>query len=142
PGRYPEIENFWSNWVLENPAQREVIEEARYLVLTMAGEAPFLPADGTKNEVWSRIRSSAALPEKNVVRLWRAWYSWAAVLFLMSCAGWWAVRQSGSYAPEIRTETAEAEYVKHVNNAEVAKTIILADGSSITLQPNSVLEYP
>ena len=41
PNRYPHLDIFWSNWLREHPEKKELIEEAKLLVMTFASETPF-----------------------------------------------------------------------------------------------------
>jgi transmembrane sensor len=143
PGRYPELQAFWRNWLRENPHRSELIEEARYLVLAMAGEDHYAPQEATRKDLWQRIQSSAGLPVFEKVSIWQRWYNWAAVIVFMAGMGWVALNlKLNNVLVVAQTEVTNPEYVQHVNNADVSKTIILSDGTSIILQPQSILEYP
>ena len=142
PDRYPQLEAFWRNWLLENPHRKETIEDARCLVLSIAGEDQQIPAETTQREVWQRIQSSAGLPASQRVRGWPRWYSWAAVILFTIGIGWAVSNLKSSDLPVAKTHIANPEYVQQINNADASKTVILSDGTSIILQPQSILEYP
>lgn len=141
PERYPELDTFWGNWLRQHPEKAETVEEARYLILAVAKEDQQFPADARKAEVWKRIVLTTNLPEVAPSR--KAWYAYAAVVAAALLAGAvWVANRSAPVVTEIAAEDSHSDYVKYVNNAGEAKTIILGDGTTIVLQPNSTLEYP
>ena len=141
PDRYPHLQMFWGNWLRENPHRKEIIDEARCLVLAVALEAPYLPSENKQIEVWQKIVSSAQMPSARHPPILR-WYSRAAVFLLALAAGWYALDFRPEQVAATFVEDSDPGFVKHINNAEVPKTIILSDGTSIVLQPRSILEYP
>src|SRR5690349_7314181 len=93
PGNYPHLESFWNQWLLEHPERREVVEEARYLVLTVLSEDQFFPDAMKQRDVWTRIQRSADLQgSEKVVTLWQHWYSRAAVLAICLSLCWWMLK--------------------------------------------------
>lgn len=143
PDRYPELQSFWSDWLHAHPQRREIVEEARFIILAITGEKQYEASAATQAEVWRRIQSSTALPVTQPARIWRPWYSWAAAIVFSVGFGWVILNNLKQGAPSLaKTDTADPEYVQHINNADVPKTIILSDGTSIILHPQTVLEYP
>ena len=143
PGSYPHLESFWNQWLVEHPERREVVDEARYLVLTVLAEDQFYPDAMKQRDVWSRIQQSADLKGSNKAgTLWQHWYSRAAVLAISLSLCWWMLNGDGNDSTRATDQTSGVEIVKHVNNTEAPQAIILGDGTSITLQPHSSLEYP
>jgi len=143
PGSHPHLESFWNQWLLEHPERREVVEEARYLVLTVLAEDQFFADPMKQRDVWSRIQQSTDLRRSTrVIPLWKHWYARAAAVAMCLTLCWWMLKGNDREAIAVIDRTASVQFVKHVNNTETAQSIILGDGTSITLQPHSSLKYP
>lgn len=142
PDRYQDLDNFWQNWLLENPQKREVVEEARNVILAVIHENQFVADDGKQSDLWNRIQESAHINEEREQPFWRAWYIRAAVVLVVLSAGWFFVDREEEPQQSVIVADAGPDFVKQINNSGSAKTIILSDGTSIILQPQSVLEYP
>jgi len=145
PERYPHVEKSWLEWLEENPHKKEEIEEARLMIMAVVTERQMHPDDSVQEDVWSRIQDSILLtvPETQETPLWQRWYSLAAMVVLLIGTGWFTLRNT-----EKNTSLAENHVPssipleKQINNADVPKTIVLSDETSIVLQPHSSLEYP
>lgn len=144
PDRYPHLESFWKRWLIEHPERQELVDEARCLVLAVLADDQFLPGDRKQDDVWKRIEASAALKSSaRVVPLWKHWSARAAAVLVFVSIVWFSVnRDQFASTAELNRETSEKDFIRHVNNAESPKTIVLSDETSIILQPHSVLEYP
>lgn len=142
PERYPSLEAFWRDLVEKNPDKREVIDEARHMILAVIHENPYLPDEGNEKRIWKKIVRSAQLPGPKQLSFWKQWYSKAAIILVTLAAGWYVSDHKEGEAPGVPIEIAESAYVKQINNSDTPRTIILSDGTSIILQPHSVLEYP
>jgi transmembrane sensor len=145
PECYPLLRERWLKFMRENPQKREEIEEARLMILAVVKEKQFIPDERTHREVWNRVQESIGemedAPER--VMLWQRWYSKAAVVLMILGVGWFLLRLPES-APQLADAQMEeaVPLEKYINNAALPKTIVLSDGTSIVLQPYSVLEYP
>lgn len=142
PERYPGLQMFWDNWLLENPSRKDIVEEARYLVLSVVEQNQYLKSESRQKEVWDRIVSTTDLSVSRPIPFWRQWYAKAAVILLALGAGWFFLKSSPGENYASLAEDAGVGLLKHINNAGLPKTIILSDGTSIILQPHSILEYP
>lgn len=144
PEQYPLLCERWLNFLKDHPHKREEVEEARLMILAVVKERQFIPDDETQQHVWDRVQESILEMEgaPKQVTLWQRWYSKAAAVLMIFGVGWFLIdsEKSVSKLADAGTETVLLE--KYINNADVAKTIVLSDGSSIVLQPHSVLEYP
>jgi ferric-dicitrate binding protein FerR (iron transport regulator) len=143
PESQPHLASFWGQWLSEHPDRQELVDEARCLVLAVLAEDEYFPNDFKQQAVWNRIQISANLPLSAVViPLWKRWYSRAAVAIFCLSLGWLVYGRTNPEVAETKTGLTETLFAKHVNNAESAQTIVLSDGTSITMQPHAVLEYP
>lgn len=142
PGRYPYLDEFWRIWIAENPDRRETIEEARDMILAVVRENQVTPHDGKQGEIWEKIQASTDIADSCKRSVWTNWYARAAVVIGLLGAGWFLADSGNNLQQTVTRVDAARRFVKQINNSETPMTIILSDGSSIILQPHSVLEYP
>lgn len=142
PELYPRLDLFWKKWISEHPVKKDVVEEARQLVLGVIAEKQYLPASGKQREIWDRIQTSTRVHRRQQIPVWQRWYNMAAVILFMVSISWLFLDFNPAEQIVTVQEDANPQYVRHANNADIPKTIILSDGTSIMLQPQSVLEYP
>lgn len=144
PGNHPELDAFWKKWLQQHPYKQEVVEEARYLVLAVIAEDQYFPGEIKQQELWNRIQLTAGLHSSDkILPLWRRWYGMtAAVLFFSLLLGWWAIDSGPNEIAQAPITNTGPQFTELVNNSDLPKTIILSDGTSIILQPRSILRYP
>ncbi len=132
----PASRRFWEGWVRAHPHQREVVENARQLLLSIRFEERPLPEDRIES-LWEKIsphlddqlpgpvlEGRPARFRTGLPALWR----WAAVLVLVAGAGLLAYFLTGPGSrPEYATDYGET------------RTFALPDGSSVTLNAHSTL---
>jgi transmembrane sensor len=141
----PSLEAKWRKWLDENRHKKEEVEEARLLILAVAGEKQLFPDDEKQSQVWVRIQKTighSEPEEEYTIPLWQRWYSKAAAVAIIIGAGWFVWSFQTDHLPVNLTEKPDSLLDKQINNSDLAKTIILSDGTSIVLQPHSQLEYP
>jgi ferric-dicitrate binding protein FerR (iron transport regulator) len=132
----PASRRFWEGWLREHPHQREVVENARQLLLSIRFEERPL-AEERIESLWEKIsphledqlpgpatEHRPALSHTLLPTLWR----WAAVLVLVAGAGLLAYFFTG---PGSRT--------KYVTDYGETRSFALPDGSSVTLNAHSTL---
>src|SRR5690606_38587139 len=142
-GSEPALDRFWVNWLEQNPHKREEVDEARRMILAVLGEPEHFPSDYQKNLMWSRVQNGIWLDKKP--SLWQNNFLRIAALLLLtgglSYAAFYLTRDY-QILPTAETGIAGNEYSERVNNSPNPLKMILSDGSSIVLQPNSSLRYP
>lgn len=147
--KYPEadaaLDSFWGHWLRENAHKREVVEEARQMILAVAREEQHVPGRLRREEVWSRIENSIQADRRNrPLRIaWSRWYSMAAMIVAALAVGWLALqpRKADPLAVAAK-DVGVSHYIKEINNSDAPKTIILSDGTAIVLRAHTSLEYP
>jgi transmembrane sensor len=145
PDQYPALNQFWTAFLHSYPQKREVVEEARLLILAITHEKQFIPDNEKQAALWSRIEQTIGEDEplEEVIPMWQRWYSKAAMVIVLIGAGLFIWDSQQRELPDNNLyETNTALLERFVNNAAVAKTIVLSDGSSIVVQPHGMLEYP
>lgn len=88
----PSIRTFWENWMIKYPLKKDIVEEARQLVLTASDWKMDGLSSQEVNSVWGRIRSSLEIigerePNDVEVKTSQDKKTWKAViLVIMSVA--------------------------------------------------------
>jgi ferric-dicitrate binding protein FerR (iron transport regulator) len=148
-GEDESVETYWRDWLLRNPEKREVVEEARRLILTVEEEKQFIIPEQQQRLLWDRIDLSidkietAESVEKKRGPVWLSWYSVAATIALISIAFVYFLQiASKDKAGGDDFVSLKKDFVQYRNDGQKASILVLHDGSTVTLQPNSVLYYP
>ena len=140
---YPETNAFWQNWLLENPQKKEVVEEARNMILAVLRERQYIPGREKEKEVWKKINASIQLGERRGKRHFYRWSGKAAAVILLAVmVGWFFGRNGRSEISAPVLQASESLYISEANDGQVPRTILLNDGTSVVLDPGSVLKYP
>lgn len=149
PEQDPSLNDFWSSWLKENPSKKEEVEEARQLICAIL-EQKYTPTDAKQAEVWNKIRLTLHMDEESVVfddpevrHTGIFWMKIAAsvILVLGVSIGMYYLYPT----KQIIQPTAVIEktiFVKEENLTSSSRTVVLPDGSSIVLQPQSFIQFP
>src|SRR5687768_17100986 len=92
PARHPALDQFWQNWLRENPHKREELEEAKHLLQAILDEK-YVASDAEQQEVWTSIRRTLQQDKKEVkevkvVRWWNTALAKAAVVLIAIGVSW------------------------------------------------------
>lgn len=144
PGRSSQRDRFWLEWTARHPEKAAEVEEAKRMILAVVEERQYIPSENKQHEIWIRLRQSMkeeASPIKENSS-WSITYKLAATLLLLvssSASIWWFTKNDNSvHSPFAATDSGA---VKEFNNSNHPKTIVLGDGSSIVLRPESSIEF-
>ncbi len=124
-------EQFWSEWMLENPDQIPLIEEAKELLLSLK-TTEFELSQEEVEDVWTDIQSKIGrkgIRQGIFEKGWVGWRNWAAagVAFIIVIGMIWKM-----VGPEqVKFSTGFAETL----------AITLPDGSNVILNSNSSLTF-
>lgn len=145
PGQSRQRDRFWIEWTARHPEKATEVEEAKRMILAVIEERQYTPSENKQHEIWTRLQQSIkeeAVPVRKV-SFWSGTYKAAAAVLLLvsSLALLWWLSDKGSIVNSALVIT-ENEIVKEFNNSNQPKTIVLGDGSSIILKPQSSLEFP
>jgi transmembrane sensor len=149
PGQDQELNDFWNNWLGENPAKKDEVEEARHLIRAIL-EQKYSASDSKQAEVWNKIRTTLHKDDASVVfddyerkHSGIFWLKIAASIILVAGV---AIGTFYLYpTKQIIQPTAQVEkpvFVKEENLTANSRTVVLPDGSSIILQPQSFIQFP
>ncbi|TDE16761.1 FecR family protein [Dyadobacter psychrotolerans] len=152
--RHPDAESEarWQQFLLEYPEKTKVVEDARgYVNLLAEDTGKSKPTIEQTNKMWRVVESH--LHEENVedvqqpkiISAWK-WLRIAAsialVLGITSVSYWYLNRQT-EIASVIGPQVAVTEngLIEKFNDTGKPMTVLLADGSSVVLQPNGKLSF-
>jgi ferric-dicitrate binding protein FerR (iron transport regulator) len=145
PERDPELKEFWSSFLMNHPEKLAEINEARDLILAVVNEPTHAATAEEGQQLFNRIKQSIAENDDdattNVSAQSFSWFKIAAVLTacIAVAAGYFFVH---NWSKPEHMFSHDKKFIKEINNGDKARQIILVDGTSITLQPKSVLYYP
>jgi transmembrane sensor len=145
--------DYWYNWEQQDPARKEILQEAKEIVLAIyknESAASVLPDKELTTSAWEEIHSRILTTEKRISTIkFRRWYKYAiaaAVLGAVAITFFWTRPGSGT-APVQKAQQGlfvnnlNSSEIEFKNNGEKNEVIDLADGSRITLSKNSSLRY-
>lgn len=118
--------DFWLRWIQENPGKQKEIDEARELV-KLSGLSTDSDANESYLSTWSILKQSAG--RELVVRRRNKFMKVAAVFLVFALAAtYFLLNRPG-------------QFVQHQTAFGETKVITLPDGSTVTLNTNSVLKF-
>lgn len=139
-----ETDQFWQEWLRQNPEKQDEITEARKLVLAVLSDfSGHRDIQSKQDKIWERLEHSVANEPKQTRIGWSMQYKVAAAILLLMAASfglWWL----GRPIPAVNSITlAKAAELITVSNADEApKSVTLPDGSIVELHAKSTLYYP
>lgn len=140
----PESHAYWDEFLRQNPDAAAAITEARDVLRLMDArtEANF-PMDEQVQAMLTGIHERLA--ETPVRSLWSSGWRWAAaagVVLALGTGWWWQTHQApANTAYQQLTAGATTPLVEKVNTGSRPLPVVLPDGSTVHLQPNSRLSY-
>lgn len=146
----PEEDMLWQQWIKENALKREVIEEARAIVLAIH---PINRESISDFEIQHEIRGilerldddkSDAGKKSSKLYLGKFWIKIAATISLTLVAGWsvfqYVSKEDTSFTREPVT-AIDNPLIERVNKSDKPLLINLPDKSSVLLAQNSLIRY-
>ncbi|CAG4994340.1 hypothetical protein DYBT9275_01371 [Dyadobacter sp. CECT 9275] len=145
----PEDTLFWTEWLELNPDKTDLIVRTRKFLDSTLSYFEQITDEEVSSEIYRLSLTIGENEGKRPSRFWLfrpRWYSIAASILLALSVGWWFNRQSfnrksTSTYKEILSKIQEP-LQENINDTSLPKLVILEDGSSILLQPNSRITYP
>lgn len=131
----------WKKIVAEHPHQNQVISDAAKLILDLR-KAEQTPEDSeTARLIWDSIRKDMQTPARVVPFMPKVFRIAASIAVILGCWFGYRILRTDGISGKIVTQS-EATQTIEKNTSEKVRQIHLADGSVISLQPNSTLRYP
>jgi transmembrane sensor len=144
-----EHNTFWSEWLLNNPDKKTIVENARFIVSTVTVKPLDTALSDTEVDeiveyVKSRLQYKAE--DDNVVPLkfyQSKYFKVAAMLLVLLSIGFLFVKLKPTSAPQLQQQlnTLNSEYLSVINTSAKSKVVQMSDGSLAVLKPGSGLKY-
>lgn len=145
----PESMVFWENWLTENSDCRPQVQQARLLTIALHTQYQQpLSATTIRENVTELMQQVETMPLRtHSFRHWlRQHWAVAASLtgLILLAAGYWLYPQPATTltASEWVKKTGLQQAIEKTNTASGLSTVVLSDGSTVTLEPGSHLYYP
>ena len=149
-------DDFWNNWLADNPDKHMVVAEARKIVESLKTEELLISADEKENEINRLLltisesndttESAEVHPKRRTVagskRRW--WYAAAAIVIgVVAMAGYiFQNRDKETEQYAYRAVTPSKQLVESVNTSAKTIRLTLPDESIVELAPDSRIGYP
>lgn len=145
----PQATQFWERWLVENRDCTAQINQAKELLTAIRHRFPDDLSESVMHQDLNRLKNRVVqtAPETPVLPLWRTrWWKIAAAVALLVGGSWWSIRQTdtdpaASTDQPVMTPT-NGQLSEKFNRTDHPQTVLLSDGSIITLESNSRLTFP
>lgn len=126
----------WDNWILQNPRRIEIVNEAIHIIRAVEHDKKYVFTPSKAKNLWGRINSSIELSNRKNELSGLLRYDIAAALALIIITG------LTLFQITFQNGFDEAGLRRYTNASDQLHTLVLNDGSVVTLYPNSSLRYP
>jgi ferric-dicitrate binding protein FerR (iron transport regulator) len=139
----PDARRFWINYFSENPEVRPVAEQARILVLNLVRTNQPSHSDEQLKRIWEKIENGGALETRNRPGYWVFKFAAGLAILVLVSFGIWTrylvdpILISNGPKPPLTDDA----YTTQFNNTGYPLSILLSEGSEITLEDQSQLIY-
>lgn len=134
-------DTFWEKWLQTYPEKVHLIEEAKSLVVALKVKDSSIFTDDEINDGIQDILIDTQPKYANLHIIRTNWLRIAASVTLILGLGWWFMGKSKISNVNFENITSTEQKATHSNNGKKSIVFELADGSKITLEPNSELRY-
>jgi ferric-dicitrate binding protein FerR (iron transport regulator) len=150
-GSTPDNE-FWNNWLNQNPDKHLIIAEARQILQSVKIEEEKIPAPKVQAEVDKLLQTIRMQPQQiqKQARLFsissKWWYAAAAVLIIPVAGALYYVNVRHPFIEQDQyrytSQISSRRLIENINTSGQKAKITLPDGSVILLAPDSRISYP
>jgi ferric-dicitrate binding protein FerR (iron transport regulator) len=154
----PELNHYWEQWQESNPDKKEIVDQARALIMAASPDAPWISALN-REKLWQRIKGAEELNKKTIgpgttihpissevgsryqpVGKYRraVVVKFAAVILFFMAVSYFLFFQ----AKTIESPGSATELIIKTNPRGQKSRIFLPDGSVLHLNAGSTIEYP
>jgi len=155
-GEAPEEEDYWREWAAGDPVRQEVMEQARLTILAIQGKPVTVSkqaiADQVRRALMEAKRQEAFATQRKGILRSLPGYGWAAAASVAVLLGVGWLTFSRNEAPAVSSPAHaqnagtpalqprdELRWVANLTSP--ARHVLLPDGSSVVLRPNSRVGY-
>lgn len=137
---------FWLTFLENTPSQRENIEQAKNILLSVRGELASISDEEVKTSVSELLDTISNEDKNNKMPWWKGkWLQVAAVVLLTTGFGtyyWERIFTQPQPYYLMMKQLKATDMNEVVNNGKTIKLVNLPDGSSVILKENSRISYP
>jgi transmembrane sensor len=132
---------FWQGWIKNHPYKYSIIQSAKQIVLDLHSIEKKEQEENFEKTIWEQIEKNIEQPKVKKYTLNPFWRNTAAVAVVLLIAFFTAYRNLTPLNVE-QEAAIVTQWVNEYNPSANVKSIILADGSKVFLEPFSSLKYP
>lgn len=141
----------WDEWISRNGNLVELLEQAKLYLMAMKVNEPVITENEVKealSHTWEKIYQKENVWYFGIIKYYHQHkaLSKIAALLLFGLSLVWIYNRHNTYestlAYEDLIEKQDDGLIEEANNTNKPQLVILSDGSSVLLQPNSKLSYP
>lgn len=141
-----ESDRFWLTFLENTPSQRDNIEQAKNILLSVRGELDSISEQEVKSRIFTLL-STISVEDKNEKNPWwkGKWLQVATVVLLTAGLGgyYWERLFPAPQPYYTMLENLKRSDMKEVINSDKnIKLVSLPDGSSVVLKQNARISYP
>lgn len=131
----------WEAWMAEDTRRVALVAHARHAMADVRAAEDEASAQKLAGEIWADIETGMQ-PQAR----WMRYAAAAAVVLLLAGAGWWWSGRQAAPAGETAAETpviarSGTGEILATNNGPALRSVLLVDGSRITLSPGARVRY-
>ena len=141
---------FWNNWLNQNPDKHLVIAEARKILQSLRVHEEPVPDQKINFEVDRLLKTISLQPQQQTQTAWIfrisfKWYAAAAILIISATGIFYLFNSAPRIADKERyvykEQVSSKQMVENINTSNQKAKIILPDGSTVFLAPESRISY-
>ncbi len=142
--------NYWENWLKQNPHKHLIVAEARRILESIGSEQSLVPAAVIDLEIEKvlqaiNLRSQPPVELSPAFKLSPQWKYSAAAIFLVAVLGvsaWIFTREKKATGKFTYSAiTSSHQLIENVNTTKNTITVPLPDGTTVQLASNSRISY-
>lgn len=135
---------FWENYIQNHPHQAHKIELARNLILGIRSAAHQVPSEATVSRLWSTINEH--IENEETLESQNFWHHWslskiAASVVILLCLGAVFFQYTDKLQHSLRYFASDNPMIEQQNDTQEVLKVRLADGSTVSLDPDSKISY-
>lgn len=143
-------ETQWTSWLEYHPEKKEEVEIAKLYLLRIADDLPQVSDDYVRvkaDDLLRKYHTRESLQEKirPANHFFRRFAMAASVLLVLGIGLTYYIKHKSAGNKEksfVAVELTEKDQIEKLNNTASPQVVTLADGSKVTLEPNSSIIYP
>jgi len=143
--------HYWNNWLLQHPGKEELLIKAKELLLLLhdaeKGKLTNDEKDQITSGVWETINDRIS-KKSRVTHLRKRWYKYAVAASVIGLIGVSVLffqqknkNTQSENSPELIVNKINQADLQFTNSTAKPQVIYLVDGSTITLEKNSTVQY-